>query len=411
MPYDLNEKYGQKAFAEAASNEGAADSDEAKYAAHKAKRDALYNKLLGTDLANDTKTELTYGILHALSGLSYLGGPSAGKAGMDAARRAETNALTRERESKKANFGAGLNLLGVEDSDLAREEAGMSRRASAKAAAERQKYLDERHGKERGEDRADKAADRAARLRAAEIKAKSKGGAGGTGGPNETFVKTANREAGKAFGSEKASMPNLDNEIVNLDDAMSSLKEYSRSTMAGTGPIATGFGAKKLVDSKLQALDAKFRKLSLATLVKMFEGKSRMMDSNTERAAFEATQPNVAHDDQVNAQILLGGKILALKAKVDREAKERHMMTSPNGILDYKSPIEDLTAVVSPSGEVQLVPRDAKGKALEQGWMDPDQYVEKEFPNAAKFGESQSHPVDTMSDDEVRAKWRQQFGQ
>ena len=104
--------------------------------------------------------------------------------------------------------------------------------------------------------------------------------------------------------------------------------KYSKNSAGGTGPLATGFGAKRFLDQDLEALNSKFKKISLDEMIKMFQGMSRAVDSDSERRAFESTQPSITLDDKTNMQIL-GEKIKAAESLLQKtkDAKEQYDRT------------------------------------------------------------------------------------
>lgn len=93
--------------------------------------------------------------------------------------------------------------------------------------------------------------------------------------------------------------------LVNLvKQAKDEFDKYSKSEWTGTGPLATLGGGSKYLSQETQKLDSLFKTLSLDSMVKAFSGMSKAVDTNAERAAFEATQPSLTNDDQVNKAIL-----------------------------------------------------------------------------------------------------------
>lgn len=93
--------------------------------------------------------------------------------------------------------------------------------------------------------------------------------------------------------------------LVNLvKAAKKEFEDYSKGSLTGTGPLATLAGGTKFLSSDTQKLDSLFRTLSLDSMVKAFSGMSKAVDTNAERAAFEATQPSLTNDDKVNTMIL-----------------------------------------------------------------------------------------------------------
>lgn len=95
-----------------------------------------------------------------------------------------------------------------------------------------------------------------------------------------------------------------ENLIKMVQAAKDKFDKYSEKSISGTGPIATLGGSTRYLSEDTQDLDSLFRTLSLDSMVKMFSGMSKAIDTNAERAAFEATQPSLSNDDEVNKNIL-----------------------------------------------------------------------------------------------------------
>jgi hypothetical protein len=114
-------------------------------------------------------------------------------------------------------------------------------------------------------------------------------------------IRTENRKEKKQLETDIQSTEKL---LKNLEDTKKEFETYSKSTVAGTGPIATLGGSKKYFDSKLETLDSRFKEQNLDTMSKLFQGMSKAVDSESERRAFEAAQPSITNDDVTNKQIL-----------------------------------------------------------------------------------------------------------
>lgn len=115
--------------------------------------------------------------------------------------------------------------------------------------------------------------------------------------------------------------------LLKLEDAYKTFQDYSKNTWGGTGPFATGFGTKKWTDERTQLLDAKLKGLNLDTMVKMFAGMSKAVDSDAERRAFEAAQPSITNDDKVNEE-LFRAKIEAARSLLEK-TRRRKMELDP----------------------------------------------------------------------------------
>ena len=120
-----------------------------------------------------------------------------------------------------------------------------------------------------------------------------------------------------------------------------------------------------------------------------FSGMSKAIDSDAERRAWQGTQADIANDDSTNMNILLGQKSILLKDKAEAQAQNQYVLERGN--LDgYESPIDGkVTSMVSPSGEVQLVPNEKVNKSKTQGFLTLDQYAKRSVKGR---GEIDSRP-------------------
>ena len=92
-----------------------------------------------------------------------------------------------------------------------------------------------------------------------------------------------------------AAVPMLETQLQNIKEAKELLGKTS------TGPIDQ-YGAK-FTDNG-QKLEKKLNKISLETMVKMFSGMSKAVDTNAERAQFQSTQPSMSDFENVNKDTL-----------------------------------------------------------------------------------------------------------
>ena len=127
-------------------------------------------------------------------------------------------------------------------------------------------------------------------------------------------IKAENRKVKKDVEKNLADTQNL---LKDLERTKQLFNDYSKNTPAGTGPLATGFGLTKYTSDQAQNLDAQFKKLNLDSMVKMFAGMSKAVDSDAERRAFEAAQPALTNDDTVNRR-LIDERIEAAKSLVNK---------------------------------------------------------------------------------------------
>lgn len=153
----------------------------------------------------------------------------------------------------------------------------------------------------------------------------------------------------------------VDKLIKDIESAQSALSGYSRkSKLGGTGALATVAGAKKFFDQETEALDSKFNNISLDSMVKMFAGMSKAVDTNAERRIFESTQSSITLDDATNKEILarkleaakaMKEKILnakkgigAIEASGELEAGAKPQVPAPEADADIEAKLKNLPA-------------------------------------------------------------------
>src|SRR3990167_8595644 len=76
------------------------------------------------------------------------------------------------------------------------------------------------------------------------------------------FESKVNEEQAKEYTKMQSTLPKTQEAVDLIDDAFSSLTNYSKQSLGGTGPFATGFGAKKILSADTQNLEAKFRMIN-----------------------------------------------------------------------------------------------------------------------------------------------------
>jgi hypothetical protein len=189
------------------------------------------------------------------------------------------------------------------------------------------------------------------------------------------FMESTMTAQGKDYEKLQSSQPKIDEQLSGIDDAINAQIEYTKNTKYGTGPLASGYGLKGILDTDTANLKAKFNKLALKNLVTDFAGMSKAVDTDAERRAFESTQPSIKNDDRVNVSILLGGKSIALKNKAEAEAQKAYVEN--NGSLNgYASPIiGKVDTVVDKNGNMKLVPKNEKDQYLKSGYLGLDNYA------------------------------------
>lgn len=113
-------------------------------------------------------------------------------------------------------------------------------------------------------------------------------------------IKTENRKVKKEISTSLDKAKNALNELKRTKDLF---ERYSKNSQGGTGMVATAGGLSKYFSADTQDLDSAFKKLNLDTMVNLFSGMSKAVDSDGERRAFEAAQASITNDDKVNRRI------------------------------------------------------------------------------------------------------------
>lgn len=203
---------------------------------------------------------------------------------------------------------------------------------------------------------------------------------GNTGGKGETkFQETLGKKQAEQFVKTQEAADKSQETYDMFEDALSSLIDYSKKNVGGTGVFSTLGGFKSYVDQDTELLDRKFKGIALEKMKRQFAGMSKAIDSDAERRFFLASEPSITNDDSVNASIILAGMSLTLKARAEAQAQS-DWLKNHESMKDYQSPVNGrLTTVVTPSGELMLIDKSQKKKALENGYSDLDTYANSIF--------------------------------
>lgn len=122
---------------------------------------------------------------------------------------------------------------------------------------------------------------------------------------------------------EEAEMTAMDR-LAALEDIERQYEQYQKNSIIGTGPVSNLLDVKKTLDPETNMLDAAFKGLNLDTMVKMFQGLARSIDSDAERRAFEAAQPSIYNHPEANRDIFRRKKeALVSLIKKSLAARER----------------------------------------------------------------------------------------
>lgn len=111
-------------------------------------------------------------------------------------------------------------------------------------------------------------------------------------------LRKENRTAKK--GAEK-SIIDIDKNIKNIDKAAKMMKDLTKNRVADTGPMDQYVTGSTDAGQNLRQA---FNELSLAKMVKMFEGMSKAIDSESDRKFFQDAQASLGNYPAVNMRIL-----------------------------------------------------------------------------------------------------------
>lgn len=153
----------------------------------------------------------------------------------------------------------------------------------------------------------------------------------------EIDVKKADERRTTIRNIEANVLPAIDNALKLVGEGGSDLKQ---------GPIA---GRTPTVTQQGQKLENAYARVQLEA-VKAFTssgGSAQMLNSNAERAAFEAAGPNMKNDAGVNRDILLGQKSLALRSQAMATGMDPLAVSKYVTMYDPKNPAN--MVLVAPS--------------------------------------------------------------
>lgn len=221
----------------------------------------------------------------------------------------------------------------IEDSEFAKKQAAQARADRLSDKAEDRSYKDKMLALEYAKLNKDKSEGASKNMEVKELM------------KEDIQIKKENRKTRSSLDTaEKA----LEEQIRNLESTSKDFEKYSKGSIAGTGPLATGFGIKKSLDSDLETLNSRFKKGSLDEMVKMFSGMSKAVDSEGERKAFESTQPSIELDDPTNRSII-AERLAAAKRLLEKtkKAKQNYDRTG-----DFKTTEEQQDALMNPKLQV-----------------------------------------------------------
>jgi hypothetical protein len=152
----------------------------------------------------------------------------------------------------------------------------------------------------------------------------------------ETKIRSENRQEKKQLERDAQNTEKL---LKDLEDTKKLFESYSKGSVGGTGPLATGFGSKKVFSADLERLDSKFKQQNLETMSKMFQGMSKAVDSDAERRAFESAQPAITNDDSTNQQII-EDRIKAAKELLNKQRAKASSIDSKGNAIEQDNQVD-----------------------------------------------------------------------
>lgn len=274
------------------------------------------------------------------------------------------------------NTGAAVNPIKTQGYDVGDLVAGVDK----KFAGDQEALLNQYKMMVAARDRADtnKFRDEQLKINKQELAIKQQLANQKNGGKPTKFDEETQKLQAKNFATTQANLNNVTKNIEAIDDALKSQLDYTKNTLGGTGPMATGFGLRKYTDQDTQNLEAKFRNINLKNMVNTFSGMSKAVDTDAERRAWESTQADLKNDDSVNVSILLGSKSSLLKDRAVAQAQQEWVKNYGNlNGFEESNPILQgkVTTVVSPNGEMRLIPKEQLQEAKKAGFSDLDGYA------------------------------------
>lgn len=160
----------------------------------------------------------------------------------------------------------------------------------------------------------------------------------------------------------KQKLPNLIQKKEEIERALQLQKELTWTV----GPLGGKLPASWFI-TRRQELDRLYKKLSLDTMVSMFAGMSKAVDSDAERKFFEQAQPNVENKAEVNLPMLYRALNFVETSIQDGDAfvnfiqDEIEKGGEKASSLYFDAPSVKNTRLVGPTGElVSVSPEKAK---------------------------------------------------
>jgi hypothetical protein len=136
----------------------------------------------------------------------------------------------------------------------------------------------------------------------------------------DKLIAKENREVERKL---QPAIDNLDNQIAQVGKALSLLQdpETGKAKTGLTGPI---LGLMPVYAKDRQRVEEALKKISLSEMTKTFAGMSKAIDSDAERAFFEAAHPSMRRDEEINVEVLqeMKNNLESLKRKSKDKLQE-----------------------------------------------------------------------------------------
>lgn len=183
----------------------------------------------------------------------------------------------------------------------------------------------------------------------------------------ESQIKKENRKIRQTMDE---AVPGLDTQIANIDKAIKVLRDKP----SVGGPI---MGRLPAVSKDRQLVEQALNAVSLNTMVNMFAGMSKAIDSDAERAFFQSSQPDIKKDADVNIKVLQDMKkaaeslknktkkaIQSYDSKGDQAFEESQTQQQPQDSVQVGNKVVPVGSVITAKGKRYRVV-DASGKLEE----------------------------------------------
>ena len=183
------------------------------------------------------------------------------------------------------------------------------------------------------------------------------------------FTKKTQELQAKRYDDDLKKLESASNNAQTIDQTVDATIDVINNSgiPLGTGEILTlGATTGLALDEDKQRMESLINQINIKEMVSTFEGMSRAVDSETDRAAWDKTMPKLTSSADVTLDILLRLKSRGIKFKHLMEEKQKYLSdpknTSLKGFDD--STIRNSTVIYDQRGKPFLIPDSKKGKYI-----------------------------------------------